>query len=160
MIVFGIRDSGKHGMNDNRMRPIRETITLEAARELIDGVMRPIDRTERVRLDAAGGRVVASPVSAQADVPPFARAAMDGYAVRAADTIGASTHDPRVLTWVETVFTGQGAGGDATAVAVVSDLLAIASAKRGLAPFPRAVAVPVAPRRRGLALLPRAAAGI
>jgi len=94
-------------MNDNRMRPIRETITLEAARELIDGVMRPIDRTERVRLDAAGGRVVASPVSAQADVPPFARAAMDGYAVRAADTIGASTHDPRVLTWVETVFTGQ-----------------------------------------------------
>jgi homoserine dehydrogenase len=60
----------------------------------------------------------------------------------------------------ETVFTGQGAGGDATAVAVVSDLLAIASAKRGLAPFPRAVAVPVAPRRRGLAVLPRAAAGI
>ena len=39
-------------MSDNRMRPIRETITLEAARELIDGVIRPIERTERVRLDA------------------------------------------------------------------------------------------------------------
>ena len=94
-------------MNDNRMRPIRETISLEAARALIDGAIRPIERTERVRLDAAGGRVVARPVEAQADVPPFARAAMDGYAVRAADTFGASTHDPRVLAWVETVFTGQ-----------------------------------------------------
>ena len=91
----------------NRMRPIRETITLEAARELIDGAMRPIERTERVRIDTASGRVVARAVDAQADVPPFARAAMDGYAVRAADTFGASTHDPRALTWVETVFTGQ-----------------------------------------------------
>jgi molybdenum cofactor synthesis domain-containing protein len=94
-------------MSGNRMRPIRETISLEAARELIDGAIRPIERAERVRIDVAGGRVVARRVDAQADVPPFARAAMDGYAVRAADTFGASTHDPRVLSWVETVFTGQ-----------------------------------------------------
>ena len=91
----------------NRMRPIRETISLEAARALIGGAVRPIERTERVRIDHASGRVVARPVEAQADVPPFARAAMDGYAVRAADTVGACTHDPRVLAWVETVFTGQ-----------------------------------------------------
>ena len=91
----------------NRMRPIRETITLEAARELIDAAIRPVERTERVRIDLASGRVVARAVEAQADVPPFMRAAMDGYAVRAADTFGASTHDPRVLSWVETVFTGQ-----------------------------------------------------
>jgi len=91
----------------NRMRPIRETITLEAARELIDRAIKPIERTEHVRIDLASGRVVARSVAAQADVPPFARAAMDGYAVRAADTFGASTHDPRTLTWVETVFTGQ-----------------------------------------------------
>jgi len=94
-------------MNDNRMRPIRETITLEAARELIDAAIRPVERSERVRIDLASGRVVARAVEAQADVPPFMRAAMDGYAVRAADTFGASTHDPRVLSWVETVFTGQ-----------------------------------------------------
>ena len=90
-----------------RMRPIRETITLEAARELIDAAIRPVERSERVRIDLASGRVVARAVEAQADVPPFMRAAMDGYAVRAADTFGASTHDPRVLSWVETVFTGQ-----------------------------------------------------
>ena len=89
------------------MRPIRETISLEAARALIDAAIGPIERTERVRIDMAGGRVVAGPVEALADVPPFVRAAMDGYAVRAADTFGASTHDPRLLAWVETVFTGQ-----------------------------------------------------
>jgi molybdenum cofactor synthesis domain-containing protein len=32
---------------------------------------------------------------------------MDGYAVRAENTFGASTHDPRLLRLVETVFTGQ-----------------------------------------------------
>jgi molybdenum cofactor synthesis domain-containing protein len=89
------------------MRPIRETISLEAARELIDAAIRPIERTERIRIDLAAGRVVAKPVDARADVPPFARAAMDGYAVRAAETFGASTHDARVLACVETVFTGQ-----------------------------------------------------
>jgi molybdopterin molybdotransferase len=91
----------------NRMRPIRETISLEAARELIDAAIRPIERTERLRIDLAVGRVVARPVVARADVPPFARAAMDGYAMRAADTFGASTHDARVLACIETVFTGQ-----------------------------------------------------
>jgi homoserine dehydrogenase len=55
----------------------------------------------------------------------------------------------------ETVFTGQGAGGDATAVAVVSDLFAITAAKRGLAPSGRPVAVSARSARRGLALLPQ-----
>lgn len=89
------------------MRPIRETITLEAAREIIDRVIKPMERTERVRADLASGRVVSRAVEAQADVPPFTRAAMDGYAVRAADTVGASTHEPRTLARVETVYTGQ-----------------------------------------------------
>ena len=41
------------------------------------------------------------------DVPPFSRAAMDGYAVRAEDTTGASPTDPRTLRCIEQVFTGQ-----------------------------------------------------
>ena len=57
--------------------------------------MRPIDRTERVALADANGRVLAEDVVATADVPPFARAAMDGYAVRAEDTAGASRERPR-----------------------------------------------------------------
>jgi len=94
-------------MSDTNMRPIRATIALEEARRLIARAIRPITRTERVRLDAANGRVVASPIVAPDDVPPFSRAAMDGYAVRAADTVGASTQAPRTLTWLETIFTAQ-----------------------------------------------------
>ena len=90
-----------------KMRPIRETISLDEARARIDAAVRPIDRTERVELARAHGRVLARDVIATADVPPFARAAMDGYAVRAEDTTGASRDQPRVLKRIETLFTGQ-----------------------------------------------------
>ncbi len=51
----------------------------------------------------------------------------------------------------ETLFAGQGAGGDATAVAVASDLLAVA-ARRSQVPLPRPIAVTANPGRRGLAV--------
>ena len=89
------------------MRLIRETIPLDEAIALVNETGRPIDRTEYVGLDDAAGRVVASDVVAAQDVPPFDRAAMDGYAVVAEDTFGASRYEPRVLRIVETVFTGQ-----------------------------------------------------
>jgi molybdopterin molybdotransferase len=41
--------------------------------------------TERIPLDEALGRVLAEPVSADMDLPPFDRAQMDGYAVRSED---------------------------------------------------------------------------
>lgn len=90
-----------------KMRPIRDTISLDEARARIDAAVRPIDRTERVVLADANGRVIAQDVAAAADVPPFARAAMDGYAVRAEDTSGSTREQPRVLKRVETLFTGQ-----------------------------------------------------
>jgi molybdopterin biosynthesis enzyme len=36
-------------------------------------------------------------------VPPFSRAGMDGYAVRAEDTSGASRATPRLLRRIETI---------------------------------------------------------
>jgi molybdopterin molybdotransferase len=89
-----------------KMRPIRETIPLDEARELIAQAIRPIERRERIPLSAAGGRVIADAIVATADVPPFSRAAMDGYAVIAEDTFEASRYQPAVLTCVEKVFTG------------------------------------------------------
>ena len=89
------------------MRPIRETIALEGARRLMLEEARPIERIERVALPEAHGRVLATPPQAPADVPPFDRAAMDGYAVRAEDTFGAGRYEPRTLRRIETVFTGQ-----------------------------------------------------
>ena len=90
-----------------KMRPIRETIPLDEAQALIDAAVRPIDRTERVPLADAHGRVLASAAVAAADVPPFPRAAMDGYAVRANDTAGANRAEPVTLTSLGQLFTGQ-----------------------------------------------------
>ena len=89
------------------MRPISSTIPLAEARARINGAIRPIERVERVPLVQANGRVLARSVVASADVPPFSRAGMDGYAVRARDTAGASRADASVLTRVDTVFSGQ-----------------------------------------------------
>lgn len=88
------------------MRPIRKTIPLEEALRLAEGAAVPLDRTERIDLEESVGRVLAEPVVADRDVPPFDRAAMDGYAVVADDTVGASRMTPGLLQWVETVHTG------------------------------------------------------
>jgi len=90
-----------------KMRPFKDTIPLDQARALIDGAIHPIDRRERVALDAAHGRVLAGDAVATADVPPFSRAAMDGYAVHAGDTSSATPTLPTTLTCIEKVFTGQ-----------------------------------------------------
>ncbi len=52
---------------------------------------------EEVGLLDAVGRIAAAPLSALEDVPPFPRATMDGYAVRAQDTFGASPGLPQYL---------------------------------------------------------------
>ena len=89
------------------MRPITETISLEEARDLLFEAAVPIERTERIPLGDSLGRVVARAVTSKVDVPPFDRAAMDGYAVIAEDTFGAGPYDPRTLHCVERVYTGQ-----------------------------------------------------
>jgi len=62
-----------------------------------------IERTERISLSAADGRVLAEPVDAVRNVPHYARAAMDGWAVRAEDTFGASGRSPAVLRPADSV---------------------------------------------------------
>jgi putative molybdopterin biosynthesis protein len=52
---------------------------------------------ERVPLAAALDRVLAHDVVAAVDAPPFDRSNVDGFALRAADTLGASDTAPRVL---------------------------------------------------------------
>jgi molybdopterin molybdotransferase len=94
-------------MTGTKMRPIARTIPLEEARALIESAIRPIERTERIPVIDASGRVLARDVVSEADVPPFTRAGMDGYAVRASDVAGATRNQPAVLTRVDKVFTGQ-----------------------------------------------------
>ena len=89
------------------MRPFTSTISLEEARRRLDAGVRPITRTEQVPLAEAAGRVAAGDVGASVEVPPFARSAMDGYAVVAADTQGAARHTPARLRIVDRIYTGQ-----------------------------------------------------
>jgi len=89
------------------MRPITETLLYDDAMRVVMDAAKPTARTERVSLVDADGRVISADVTAPMDVPPFDRAAMDGYAVIAADTFGAGTHAPKTLTRVDRVFTGQ-----------------------------------------------------
>ena len=63
--------------------------------------------TERVALDAALGRVLAADVVSPVDVPSFDRSNVDGFAVVAADTFGASEEVPRVVRLgAEEIHTG------------------------------------------------------
>ena len=59
--------------------------TIEEALELVLGELEPLG-AEPVPLTEAAGRVAAAPALSAVDLPPFDRSAMDGYAVRAADT--------------------------------------------------------------------------
>jgi molybdopterin molybdotransferase len=65
----------------------------------------PIDRSEIVSLHAAFGRVLAEDVRAVETLPAFPRSTMDGYAVRAVDTHGASEQSPAYLRIVGDVPT-------------------------------------------------------
>jgi molybdenum cofactor synthesis domain-containing protein len=96
------------------MRPFTSTIGLDEAKAIIDASIAPIARTERVSLLEARGRVVASTITAPVDVPPFDRASMDGYAVIAADTSGATRPAPRRLGLAGRIYTGDAPGGQVT----------------------------------------------
>jgi molybdenum cofactor synthesis domain-containing protein len=89
------------------VRPFTSTISLDEARRRLDANVRPIARIERVPLDAAAGRVAAADVASTLDVPPFARSAMDGYAVVAADLVNASAAAPMRLRILDRIYTGR-----------------------------------------------------
>jgi molybdopterin molybdotransferase len=63
--------------------------------------------SEPVPLGACAGRVLAEGVVACVDVPAFARAAMDGYAVRGEDTFSASAYEPVELEVVGEALPGR-----------------------------------------------------
>jgi len=62
---------------------------------------------EKVPLNEAYGRILASDIVAEIDIPPFDKSLMDGFAVRAEDTIGASIYSPRKLKVVDKDFVGK-----------------------------------------------------
>ena len=84
-------------MSDTEYTPFTERTPLETAQKQLEQRVEPHGRTETVGLEEADGRIVATTLTAPVNVPHYRRAAMDGYAVRAEDTFGASDRSPAVL---------------------------------------------------------------
>ncbi|APX95410.1 molybdopterin molybdotransferase MoeA [Natronorubrum daqingense] len=87
---------------DEARRILREAVVGEGAE------LEPETGIETIDVERADGRILAAPITAARSVPHYQRAAMDGYAVRAADTFGASDRSPEVLRIAD------GTGGDAS----------------------------------------------
>jgi molybdopterin molybdotransferase len=87
------------GADDVRMRGFEHRATVEEAlRAALNGFERL--GSVSVAVDAAAGRVLVGDVISGVNVPSFRRATMDGYAVLADDTYGASAYSPVSLTVV------------------------------------------------------------
>jgi molybdopterin molybdotransferase len=84
-------DEGR-AANDVRMRGFARRHTVEAAVAWLDAQVRP-PGAEISSLRMAAGRVLATPIVSEVDVPGFDRATMDGYAVKAESTEGASSYN-------------------------------------------------------------------
>lgn len=81
-------------------------ITIEEALSIV------MDNTRRLDpcfldITEAYGRVIAEDIYATEDVPPFNNSAMDGFAIRFADTLGASTVCPVTLEILEDLPAGK-----------------------------------------------------
>ncbi len=63
-------------------------------------------KIEKIDLSDVYQRILAEDIYAVIDLPPFDRAAMDGYAVRAQDTFGASEDNPLSLDLIEKIGAG------------------------------------------------------
>jgi molybdopterin molybdotransferase len=90
------------------MREFFQVVDLEEARARAGGFA--VAGIERVALAAANGRVLAGDFVAGEDLPGFRRSTVDGYAVRATSTFGASESAPALLTVIGAVEMGAAAG--------------------------------------------------
>lgn len=70
--------------------------------------------SEWVTLEESDGRILAREIKADHDVPPFDRSPYDGFAIKAADTIGGSKDHPITLKVIEAIGAGDVAVRDLT----------------------------------------------
>lgn len=107
----------------------KERTSVDEALRLFLEHISTLRKVEEVTLESCTGRVLAEPVVSERNVPHYRRAAMDGYAVRASDTLGASPANPVMLqlsdqieegstSWVHT---GTAVPEGADAVVMVED---------------------------------------
>ena len=81
-------------------------ISVDKALEQILGVINPL-RLEKVTILEALNRVLGEDITSDRDIPPLTNSAMDGYALRFEDTLGATREKPAVLTVIDDVPAGR-----------------------------------------------------
>jgi molybdopterin molybdotransferase len=96
------------------MRGFEKRHTVDAALAWLDAQLRTLEG-ETVSLREAHGRVLAASVVSPADVPGFDRATMDGYAVVAESTEGATAYNRILLTVIGDSMPGRPFDGKVTA---------------------------------------------
>ena len=94
---MGHESTQGHDHEGRRRSGFKQRTRVAAARERLLAAADPHERTTDLPLGSADGWTLAEGVAAPRPVPGYERAAMDGYAVRARDTFGASDRSPAVL---------------------------------------------------------------
>ncbi len=85
---------------------MEKLVTVERARELMLQEVNPMP-VEKIAITDALGRVVAEDILVELNIPPMDNSAMDGYGVRALDTLAATSGQPLKLSVVATIPAGQ-----------------------------------------------------
>ncbi len=75
----------------------RKRTNADEAKDFFLRTVRPVDGIEVLPIGDCDGRVAGEDVNAGVDVPHYRRAAMDGFAVRASDTMGSGSNSPVLL---------------------------------------------------------------
>ena len=88
-------------------KPFDHLITYERALEIVLEHIKPVSKFECLSISDAYGRVLAEEIYAKIDMPPFTRAAMDGYALISSCTKGASKENPKLFKIVGTLYAGE-----------------------------------------------------
>lgn len=88
----------------------RQDVELEQAWQLMQAEVGPVREICMRPIEEALGCILARDLFAPLDLPPFDRSALDGYALRSADTAGAAAERPAVLRVVRRVCAGEEAG--------------------------------------------------
>ena len=92
-----MNDQNRRNTDDVRMRGFARRQSVESAIAWLDAQLRPLD-PEPVPLRMAARRVLAESITSNVDVPGFDRATMDGYALAAESTEGATSYNRLSLT--------------------------------------------------------------
>lgn len=99
---------------DVRMRGFAQRTTVVEALNWLDARLSAL-AAEKVELSQAAGRVLAADVVASRDIPCFDRSMMDGFALHAVETHGATSYNPLEFTIVGESLPGSPYEGDVAA---------------------------------------------